>query len=461
MLSMTDTLLQKYGGPVPRYTSYPTAPHMSDAVNGETACRWLSNLTDGEPISLYVHVPFCDSLCWFCGCHTKVTNRAEDPAGPVARYIGLVERELKLLADQAGAGKSGPPPLSRMHWGGGSPSLLTPALIERLSEAVFSLFPKTDDHVFSVEIDPRGVGEDRMDAFAAAGVGRISIGVQDFDPAVQKAINREQSFADTERVAKGMRARGVQSLNIDLMYGLPHQGLETIERTVEQALALDPDRIALFGYAHVPWMKKHQRLIDETALPNSASRSAMAHHADRLLRKAGYEAIGIDHYARPGDRLVTLRDAGTLSRNFQGYTDDPAKALLAAGVSAISAYPNGLAQNEPDLAAYREQVVAGKLPIVKGCALSDEDKLRAAVIERIMCDFSADLPLIASEVGVPLENLAEDIARLRPLLDDGLATVSAMGRLHVTGAGLPYVRQIAACFDQYLPRGTARHSLAV
>ncbi len=461
MAHMRNELLKKYGGPVPRYTSYPTAPQMTSDIDGDVVLQWVSELPNDEPISLYCHIPFCDSLCWFCGCHTKVTNRAENSDGPVSRYVALMEQELLTLAAAASKGANNPPSTARIHWGGGSPTILTPDLITRLSAAIDNAFPIAEGRVFSVEIDPRGVDLDRMEALAAAGVNRISIGVQDFDPAVQTAINRRQSFDETERVVSGMRERGVESINIDLIYGLPFQTSGTIDATIDQVMRLAPDRISLFGYAHVPWMKKHQALIDTDTLPDQENRAIMATQAAKLLCKAGYEQIGIDHFALPKDRLVALRDTGQLRRNFQGYTDDPTKTLLGCGVSAISRFSSGLAQNETELPAYRRHVLAGEPPIARGCRTNKHDRLRAAIIEKLMCNFAVDLRQILNDMNSDSKEIEADIDRLSPLVRDGLVTLSEGLILSITDLGRPYTRQVAACFDEYLPRAKGRHSMTV
>ncbi len=448
---MTQDLISRYGGNAPRYTSYPTAPHFSADI-GETPYRARLASLAPEPISLYVHIPFCDTLCWFCGCHTKITRRYE----PVLDYVDILILEMAELA------RAAPPDMwmSHMHWGGGSPTLLTPNDTLRLARTAKDLFSPTEAFEFAVEIDPRETGEDRIAALAEAGLTRASIGVQDFDPQVQQAINRTQSFEETAAAAQSLRNHGVQSLNLDLMYGLPYQTLDRTLGTIEHALTLAPDRVALFGYAHVPWMKAHQRLIPEDALPGPEARREAADAAAALLLSAGYRQIGIDHFALPGDSLSLASDAGMLRRNFQGYTTDQATTLLPVGASSIGRLPDMFIQNEPSLKSHARRVTEGHLPIAKGVLLSPDDQLRAAIIERLMCAFSVDLAAICTLFGADIACLADAFPRLRQMEQDGLMTHSR-SQITVTQIGRPYIRQIAACFDTYFSQGTARHSSTV
>ncbi|MDF1750303.1 MAG: oxygen-independent coproporphyrinogen III oxidase [Alphaproteobacteria bacterium] len=448
---MTQDLIKRYGGAAPRYTSYPTAPHFNAGV-GEDAYRARLASLPQEPISLYVHIPFCDTLCWFCGCHTKITRRYE----PVADYVDTLISELAELAHAATPDLS----MSHMHWGGGSPTLLTPKDTLRLARVATALFAPAQNYEFAIEIDPRETGIDRIAALAEAGLTRASIGVQDFDPQVQQAINRLQSFEETAAAANNLKEFGVKSLNLDLMYGLPYQTLARTLQTIEQALTLRPDRVALFGYAHVPWMKTHQRLIPEDALPGPEARKEAADAAAELLIGAGYLQIGIDHFALPDDSLSQAEDARTLRRNFQGYTTDQAKTLLPVGASSIGRLPDMFIQNEPSLKSHAKRVTEGHLPISKGVLLSMDDQLRATIIERLMCDFSVDLSATCTLFGADITSLSDAFPRLKQMQEDGLLNQSK-GTITVTETGKPYIRQIAACFDQYFSQGTARHSSTV
>jgi oxygen-independent coproporphyrinogen-3 oxidase len=438
--------------PVPRYTSYPTAPHFNAGVGAATQAEWLRALKPGAALSLYAHIPFCDTLCWFCGCSTKITQRYE----PVARHLAAIEREAAAVAELA------PPDaaVSHIHWGGGSPTMLSAADILRLMNAFRCNFRFSPGMEFAVEIDPRGLDAARIDALAEAGLTRVSIGVQDFDPEVQAAINRRQSVDETAAVVEAFRAHGVRSLNIDAIYGLPGQSWERLAFTLREVVGLRPDRIALFGYAHVPWMKTHQKLIPESALPGVQERHAHAEAAARLLVEAGYARIGIDHFALPHDAMAEAARDGTLTRNFQGYTVDHADALVGLGASSISRFPQGYVQNEIAIAAYERMVAAGGLAGVRGLAFSQEDVTRAAAIERLMCrlDFDGDA-LLAShgERALALIATAEEVLR-----DDRYGLVEREGAgFRITETGRPFARLIAARFDAYLQNGAARHSLAV
>ena len=450
---MTPDLVRTYARPVPRYTSYPTAPHFHAGIGAARAGAWLAALPAASRLSLYVHVPFCRSLCWFCGCHTRITNRA----APVARYLETLLAEIALAAGRLGRGR----PVAHIHLGGGSPSLLAPDELRRLAEALHRDFAIAPDAEFAIEIDPRTIDEARARALAEIGVNRASLGVQDFDPAVQHAVNRVQPFELTLRVVEMLRGRGIARLNLDLMYGLPLQTVGGFADTVERALALAPDRLALFGYAHVPWMKKHQALIDAAALPDAWQRWCQARAAERRLAAAGYAAIGLDHFARPEDPLARAAAAGTLRRNFQGYTADPADALIGFGASAIGALPQGYLQNESDLKAYAEAIAAGRFATVRGVAFTAEDRLRAAVIERLMTALAADTGALCRAHGFPEAHLDAAFAAVDALAADGLAERS--GRVvSIPAEARLFMRTVAACFDAYLaPTAQPRHAQAV
>jgi oxygen-independent coproporphyrinogen-3 oxidase len=449
---MDPALIRRYGRPVPRYTSYPTAPHFGPAVDAATYRAWLGALGGTAALSLYVHVPFCARLCWFCGCHTRVINAYE----PVAAYVGVVLDEARAVARAIGA----PPPVRHVHWGGGTPTNLVPDDVTHLAEGLRAALPFAPDAAFAVEIDPRTLTEPTVAALARAGVNRASLGVQDFDPDVQAAINRHQSHAMTAQAVAWLRDHGIGRINIDLMYGLPGQTVEGVERTVDLAVALEPDRLALFGYAHVPWMKRHQALIDEKRLPDAVGRFAQAEAAARRLAQHGFEAIGLDHFARADDDMARAARAGGLRRNFQGYTTDAADALLGLGASAIGSLPQGYAQNAVALADYRAAMRKGDLAVQRGVALGGDDRLRRAVIERLMCDLTVDLAALARAHSVATAYFDEDLAALAPLVADGLATVEG-STVAVTPEGRPFVRVAAAAFDRYLKSGTGRHALAV
>ncbi len=434
----------------PRYTSYPTAPHFSDAVNGETAAHWLAALPMDATLSLYLHVPFCTAICNYCGCHTKAVRRAE----PIDAYTATLEAEIALLARSTDARR-----VTHIHWGGGTPSLLGPQRLERLASALQAHFDLSGIVEHAIELDPRTVTAKLADGLRRVGVNRVSLGVQDFNDHVQRAIGRVQPVEIVERCVAHLRKAGIEAINIDLMYGLPSQSEDDVRRTTLRAAGMNPSRLAIFGYAHVPWMKKHQRLIDAAALPGAAERIAQAEASRQALIEQGYEAIGLDHFARPDDPLAIAARDGTMRRNFQGYTTDAADALLPLGASSIGQTPQGFIQNAPDMGNWSRAVHDGRLAIARGVAITDDDRLRASVIERLMCDFAVDYGKLAKAAGDEA-SLDDAVPYLVDLARDGV--IEQRGRfVQVTDAGRPFVRLAAAAFDAYLHKGVARHSVAV
>lgn len=435
----------------PRYTSYPTAPHFHAGIDAGAVSSWISAIPEGDRLSLYIHVPYCDRLCWFCACHTKQTNRYD----PVASYVK------SLIAEIAIAGKlvGGRGEVAALHFGGGSPTLLSPEDLTAIMNTLRGEFRFSADAAISVEIDPNDITEEKLDALASIGLTRASLGIQDFDERVQKAINRDQSFEDTKAVVDGLRARGVPSVNLDVLYGLPHQTLESVEATIRKVLSLRTDRIALFGYAHVPWFKKHQKMIDEAALPNSEQRLAQSLAAASIIAEEGYDVIGLDHFALPQDSLAVTARNGTLRRNFQGYTDDDCETLIGLGPSSISRFRQGYAQNVPATAEYQRRVDAGTLAVARGVAFTDDDVMRGWVIERLMCDFRFSATEALEKFGSAARAVLAEAALVAqeddPLLvrDGDFYMVPQMQR--------PLVRLAAARFDRYFSTGAARHSAAV
>lgn len=449
---MSPELVQKFSAPVPRYTSYPTAPHFHTGVNNAVYRNWLAELSETAKLSLYLHVPFCDRLCWFCACHTKQTNRYN----PVARYLESLKKEIEAVGQILGK----PRAVSALHLGGGSPTLLKPDDLLSLKRTLVRHFDIVSDAEISVEIDPGDMDENKLDALATFGLTRASLGVQDFNPAVQAAINRPQSFADTEFVVDGLRERGVGSINIDLLYGLPLQTTAMLLETIAQVLSLAPGRLALFGYAHVPWVKKHQNMIAAETLPDTILRFEQAKLAGEALVAAGYVRIGLDHFVRPDDTMAIAAAEGQVRRNFQGYTVDPADALIGFGASAIGKLPQGYVQNTVATGLYQSLADMEGTAVAKGFELSDEDAVRAAVIEGLMCDLSlsyAELESAFGEAAHPVISQAHQIAK-----DDwGGIVHDDEGTFRITENGRPFVRSIAAAFDAYLCHGLAKHSSGV
>ncbi|MGE0500554.1 MAG: oxygen-independent coproporphyrinogen III oxidase [Rhizobiaceae bacterium] len=441
--------LSRIGESVPRYTSYPTAPHFHAGIGDTTVREWLGAVEPCEPVSLYLHIPFCDRLCWFCACHTKQIRRYE----PVAQFLVALRDEIELVA----AARSGLR-VGAVHFGGGSPTMLRPDGLIDLDRSLRNAFDYSPGTSVCVEIDPNDMDEARLDALAAIGLTRASLGIQDFEPRVQAAINREQGFDVTSSVVEGLRRRGIGSVNFDLLYGLPHQTIESIAATVRLVLSLGPDRLALFGYAHVPWFKKHQTMIDEAWLPGAEDRLAQSLVAADMIRQAGYVQIGLDHFAKPCDSLAVAAARGRLRRNFQGYTDDACETLVGLGPSSVSRYAQGHAQNVHSTGEYRRLVAEGRLPVIRGVDLSADDRVRGWVIERLMCDFGFD----AQEARTRFGPRADPILATAATLSEIERLLERRGeRFIVPDAERVLVRTIAARFDAYLPGGAARHSVAV
>ncbi|HET9067553.1 MAG TPA: oxygen-independent coproporphyrinogen III oxidase [Amaricoccus sp.] len=424
---------------VPRYTSYPTAPNFSPAVRAVAQAEWLGAVDPGVPVSVYLHIPFCERLCWFCACHTQGTKTL----APVEAYVEALEVELGLVAERLPAGVR----MGRLHWGGGTPTILPPRLIHRLAAAVRGAIPPAEECDFSVEIDPTLVDRAKIEALAEEGLTRASLGIQDFDPVVQQAIGRLQSYAATRETVEDLRACGVASLNTDLVYGLPHQSEGRLEATVGQVLTLAPDRVAIFGYAHVPWASKRQRLIDETALPGDGARVRLAGLAAEAFEAAGYRRIGIDHFARPGDGLERAAVAGRLRRNFQGYTDDDCPTLIGLGASSISRFPQGYVHNAAATHDWQRRIAAGELGGARGHVLDAADRVRARAIEMLLCDFRLDF----SALGPEGETLRAEAAGVAERFGD-LVALDAAG-LSIRPEGVALARIVASAFDGYLAAG--------
>jgi len=428
----------------PRYTSYPTALQFSDAVDGDIYGQWLGALNPAERVSLYVHVPFCARLCWYCGCHTRVVKKAS----LISDYVENLIAELALVE----ARLSGRLTAGALHLGGGTPNMLSRDDLVRLFGALRHVFRFAPGIEISAELDPATLTEGWVRAAAFHGLTRASLGVQDLAPHVQDAVNRIEPFETVARAVGWLRAAGVGSINLDLMYGLPRQTTADVRSTLDAVLTLRPERIALFGYAHVPWAKPHQRLLPEHELPGSEARLEQSQSAAERLVGEGYVAIGIDHFALPDDALAISKADGVLRRNFQGYTTDSCPTLLGFGASSIGRLPQGFVQNLPPEVAWRTAIAEGRLPVARGLVLTEDDRLRGDVIERLMCDFSVDLGQVAQRHGVEASVFADDLVALQGLVQEGLAVVR--GRVvEVTPHGRAYVRLVAQVFDRRSAKG--------
>lgn len=450
---MRSDLARSYGQDrLPRYTSYPTAPHFSPAVCEIDYRKWLKSLPARPPASLYVHVPFCRSMCWYCGCHTSVTKRDE----PIAIYAAGLRNEAHLVAEAIGQRL----PVSRIHFGGGTPTIMRPETFADLIGVLRYSFFVLPDAEIAVEIDPCTLTEPMTEALGYCGVNRASLGIQSFDPAVQQAINRHQSFEQTAISVERLRREGVGRINFDLLYGLPLQTVDSCLDTIGKCLELRPDRFSVFGYAHVPSFKKYQRKISDDLLPDSLERHLQADTIAQALLDAGYMRIGLDHFALPDDSLAAARLEGRLRRNFQGYTDDTADTLIGLGASAIGRTPQGFVQNSVPPRDYLARIAEERLATTKGYVFTDEDRFRADIIERIMCDLAVDLHEISRLHGRDHRSAIVDRARIDSLIADGAVTMTD-DRLSV-GAGAEFLaRTVASAFDAHLVRSAAQHSRAV
>ena len=427
------------GKEAPRYTSYPSAHHF-ETLAAETYAGWLRNLKPGQSIGLYVHIPFCQQMCWFCGCNTQITKRYE----PVEAYVDNLISEIAMISQILGFR----PTAHALHFGGGSPGILSPDTLDRLFTALHAAFDLTDAQEISIELDPRRLTVDKARAYAVHGFNRVSLGVQDTQGEVQVAINRLQPLDLVTKAVAMLRDVDIHNLGIDLIYGLPHQNAASLERTLHDIAGLDPARISAFSYAHVPWAKKHQRLIDATVLPDLNEKALQYLQIDTGLQALGYTAIGIDHFARPDDGLARAARDGSLRRNFMGYTDLPNDRLIALAASSISELDEGIAQNIPQATTYETAIKSGRLPTTRGWIYRDDDLVRRDVISQLMCFFTVDLAAIARRHGLAPDYFDEDLAGLRDFIAAGLVQVDS--RVVIFDAPLKMlVRLVAAAFDRY------------
>lgn len=435
-LHVPGELLARYDVAGPRYTSYPTVPAWSAEFDDADYAHALRAAgTSGTPLAVYAHFPYCAAKCFYCGCNAITTSRPE----AIDRYLDDLERELDLVVDQVGRWHR----TAQMHWGGGTPNLLDAFQLERAFRLFTDRFRFTDDAELSIEADPRRCSPEQLRTLRALGFTRISFGVQDLDPGVQEAIGRLQSPALVRDVVESARAAGFEGVNLDLIHGLPRQTAGTFGRTIAQALEFRPDRVACFGYAHLPSLRAHQRVIDEADLPDAPSRAAMFEQAVAAFTDAGYAWIGLDHFSRADDPLAVAQREGRLHRNFMGYTTMPAAHLVGVGMSAISDVAGRFAQNEPRLGEWRERVHAGRLATVRGHQRSTDDAAREAAILHLMCDL--DLPYESVPPGV------DDLRALyAPFAEDGLVEFDD-DRMSVTSLGRFFIRNLCMKLDAYLP----------
>lgn len=450
-------LIRKYSVPGPRYTSYPPATKFTDhvATLGLAEAIADDNRPPAGPISLYFHLPFCETRCWFCGCNTVITRRRDS----ATEYLDDLAREMRLTAALMDCTR----PVTQIHLGGGTPTFFPPDELRRLGGLIDELFPnRSADCEFGVEIDPRRIREDHIRALREIGTNRASLGIQDTDPRVQLAIHRIQPQSMNEQAFAWLRAAGFSSIGVDLIYGLPLQSPETFARTIHDALRLDPDRLSIFSYAHVPWVKPAQKIFeDRQQLPGAEEKLAMFAVAHEALTEAGYVDIGLDHFAKPGDELAIALREGTLQRNFQGYSTRAGASLYSFGISSISSTGDTYRQNHKTLDAWRGALDAGQLPVERGLKLSEDDMRRRTIIMRLMCDRRLDFAKLSQTLGIPFaEAYAREIQSLGDLARDGLVTVKPTG-IEVTRAGVPLLRVIAMRFDATLALAATQHSRTI
>lgn len=439
----TSILKKYYDARLPWYTIYPTVPDFSAAVGARDCEEWLRRLPSYDAVSLYIHVPFCRSICWYCGFPRSSTGRD----APILNYLAVLRKEIRLVAAQAPDAL----PVSDVHFGGGTPTLIAPAEFLALMELLRRRFTFSRPAAAAIEIDPRTFTDEMAETLGAAGVNRASLGVQSFDPVVQKAINRIQSEAETGSAIDNLRRNGIDRINFDLIYGLPHQTVQSCVRTAETAVAMRPDRLAVFGYAHVPSFKKNQRLIEEAALPDTVARAEQAAAMASTLLAAGYRQIGLDHFALPDDELALAQRTGRLRRNSLGYSADTCQTVIGLGASALGRLGDGYVQNDAATGSYTRRIRASRLAASKGYALCNEDRVRAAIIERLMCDLEADVPAICAAFGFDPVPLLDSAERLPMLAEDGVVDIKS-GVIRVRQEHRFLLRAVAAAFDAYLDR---------
>jgi oxygen-independent coproporphyrinogen-3 oxidase len=438
-------LLRRYNVPGPRYTSYPTAPEWKESFGPAEYGKILAESAAAPspaPISLYFHLPFCEKLCYFCGCTVVITGASHAPENP---YLAALEREIDWVASRSGPNRE----VVQLHWGGGTPTYFPPASLERLARRVFDRFRLSPEAEIGIEVDPRVTTREHLEALAAVGFNRLSMGVQDFDPKVQEAINRIQPADATQRLVEEARRLGFPSVNVDLIYGLPYQTPETFSRTIDRVLAIGPDRLAVYSYANVPWMKKHQNVL-VPHLPDERTKFEIFRTALSRFTEAGFEYIGMDHFARPDDELARARRARTLHRNFQGYTTKAGTDLIGLGMSSIGSVGDYYVQNRRELAEWRASVESSGAATFRGCHLSPEDRLRRRVIGNMLCHGVLVKAEIEREFGLDFdEHFADALERLRPCEEDGLVELRER-EIAATPLGRIFLRNLAMPFDAYL-----------
>ena len=449
-------LVKKYNVAGPRYTSYPPATKFTDGISwDELAGRIEANNRSARDLSIYFHIPFCETLCWFCGCTTVITLNHDQGR----EYVECLGREVALMLPRLNPERK----VAQLHFGGGSPTFLRPDDIRRLGEIIHRNFTFAPGIEASVEVDPRRLTRDHLVALRDIGFNRASMGVQDFNPKVQESVHRIQPREMTQQAVDWMRELGFNSINLDLIYGLPNQTPATFDETLDIVLGMQPDRLAVFSYAHVPWIKPAQKILQEKVLPSAETKlDVLKLVIEKLTADGRYVYIGMDHFARPGDELAVAQRNKQLQRNFQGYSTRAGSDIYAFGMSSISQIPDAYWQNEKELPKYRETVDAGRTPFARGYFVTVEDVIRRETIMRVMCDLSLDFAALGEKLGIDFaQHFAGELAALDPFVADGLVARTSSG-IEVTDAGRLFIRNIAMCFDNTLaPAGERRHSRTI
>ncbi len=448
--AITPELIRKYDRPGPRYTSYPTAVEFHEGFTGDHYARRLADANAaGGDLSLYVHLPFCEHRCTFCGCHVVITSDHD----LVERYLGYLHREIEMLAEHLPDRRR----VVQYHWGGGTPTHLDTGQIERLHAHATRFFDLDPEGEIAIEVDPRVTSDEQLRLLRSLGFNRLSFGVQDFDPEVQAAVDRNQTEAQTRTIYERGRALGFRSINLDLIYGLPLQKSASFAKTVDSVIGLRPDRVALYSYAHVPWVKAQQKWIDVKDLPSPETKLALFLDARERFLAAGYEAIGMDHFALAGDELAAAQRERRLHRNFMGYTVKMGQDMVATGISGIGDVRGAFAQNEKKLSRYYEAIDGSRFPVERGYALSSDDRIRRDVITALMCNLWVGIPELEQRHGIVFDDyFSSELAALRApegAVQSGFVTV-APDHLEVSGLGRFFVRNIAMTFDRYLEGAT-------
>lgn len=449
-LQAVDKIILKYDRQLPRYTSYPTAPHFKIELDSKIYSSKLKNISNQETLSLYFHIPFCQQLCWYCGCYTKATKRY----APVEDYVHIMMREIKIISDLLGRKKH---LVKHIHFGGGSPTILHKNTFSHLIQLIKNEFNIALNAEIAIEVDPRNIGEDDIKNYALEGINRVSIGVQDFNHEVQLAINREQSFEVVYDCVRLFRKHGINDINLDLIYGLPKQTVEMVKRNIDYSLLLKPERIALFSYAHVKWVKKHMRLIKEKDLPLAENKIEMYKIAAKRLIEEGYTSIGLDHFARKESSLMASVKNKTLKRNFQGYSTDSGSTIIGFGASAIGTLPDYYTQNTLDLEEYKRSILSDILPVKKGLELSKEDRIRKAIIDEIMCYLEVNLEKVCRSFNLKKDYFINELKNLEKLEKDNLIEIKK-NKITINPSFPQASRIVASFFDSYLEKDNKKHS---